>query len=244
MTVFIWFSQKSCHTPACLSYGADTMCAGKSSGAFKAWSNFIYWHFEADRRPRHFWKVWIAPESGILAKWFEMKIAHLMWCSQTSCHKLAVVSYDVNSTCVGIPNPVESNDESNLFFSDTLGLTLPLLKWLGIHMFWTFSSIRHFDNVQNLEQLSISNVTRSAPKCRKMKFDPPLDAPGSGLSSAHRINNVQQTRELMATFFCGKHDKKLVPKKVDNFMLGQTGFFGMKIWLLLYDQESCTGSFN
>ena len=39
----------------------------------------------------------------------------------------------------------------------------------------------------------------SAPKCRKIKFDPPFDAPGSELSSARRINILRQTHEAMAT---------------------------------------------
>ena len=39
----------------------------------------------------------------------------------------------------------------------------------------------------------------SAAKCRKMKFDPPLDAPGSGFSSARRINIVRQTLERVTT---------------------------------------------
>ena len=44
-----------------------------------------------------------------------------------------------------------------------------------------------------------SKAAMSAPKCRKMKFDPPLDAPGSGLSSARRINIVRQTLERVTT---------------------------------------------
>ena len=36
-------------------------------------------------------------------------------------------------------------------------------------------------------------------KCRKIKFDPPFDAPGSGLSNARRIKIVRQTLERMST---------------------------------------------
>ncbi len=46
-----------------------------------------------------------------------------------------------------------------------------------------------------------SKASMSAPNGPKIKFDPPFDAPGSGLSSARRIYIVRQTREAMATFF-------------------------------------------
>ena len=48
----------------------------------------------------------------------------------------------------------------------------------------------------------------SAPKCPKIKFDPSFDAPGSGLSSARRINIVRHTLEAMATFFLKIRSKR------------------------------------
>ena len=45
-----------------------------------------------------------------------------------------------------------------------------------------------------------SKVAMSAPKRRKIKFDTPLDAPGSGLSSALRISALRHTLEAMTTF--------------------------------------------
>ena len=45
-----------------------------------------------------------------------------------------------------------------------------------------------------------SKVTRSAPKRQKLKFDPPLDALGSGFYSALRINIVRHTYDRMAHF--------------------------------------------
>ena len=45
-----------------------------------------------------------------------------------------------------------------------------------------------------------SKVTRLAPNGRINKLDPPFDAPGSGSSSAFRINVVQQTHERMKHF--------------------------------------------
>ena len=46
-----------------------------------------------------------------------------------------------------------------------------------------------------------SNAAMSAEKCRKIKFYPPFYALGSGLSSAHRINIVRQTRDHKTSFF-------------------------------------------
>ena len=45
-----------------------------------------------------------------------------------------------------------------------------------------------------------SKVAMSAPKRRKIKFDTLLDAPGSGLSSALRINIVQHTYDRIPSF--------------------------------------------
>ena len=45
-----------------------------------------------------------------------------------------------------------------------------------------------------------SKVTRSAPNSRINKLDAPFDAPGSGFSSALRINIVRQTHERMKHF--------------------------------------------
>ena len=45
-----------------------------------------------------------------------------------------------------------------------------------------------------------SKTAMSAPKCRKMKFDSPLDAPGSGLCSA---NSKAQNSVLISNLFFG-----------------------------------------
>ena len=50
-----------------------------------------------------------------------------------------------------------------------------------------------------------SKVSKFAPKCRKIKFDQPLESPGSGLSSARQINIVRQTYETMKTFSWKSH---------------------------------------
>ena len=48
--------------------------------------------------------------------------------------------------------------------------------------------------------LSTSKVTTSAPNSRKIKFDAPFDAAGSGFSSALRINIVGETHERVKHF--------------------------------------------
>ena len=56
------------------------------------------------------------------------------------------------------------------------------------------------ENVQILMIPATSKATMSAPKCRKIKFDPSLDAPGSEFSSARQTNVLRQTRDPMETF--------------------------------------------
>ena len=52
-----------------------------------------------------------------------------------------------------------------------------------------------------------SKAAMSAPKCRKVKFDPPLDAQGSALSSALRMNTIRQTRERTTILWTSKKSR-------------------------------------
>ena len=51
-----------------------------------------------------------------------------------------------------------------------------------------------------LDNLTTLKVMRSAPKRQKINFDPPLDALGSEVSSAHQINIVRHTYDSMTAF--------------------------------------------
>ena len=64
----------------------------------------------------------------------------------------------------------------------------------------TFSSQIDRPRSEILVILATLKAAMSAPVCRISTFDPPFDAPGSGLSNARRINAVRQTYEAMATF--------------------------------------------
>ena len=115
--------------------------------------------------------------------------------SQYSCYTLESLSYDINSTCIGKPWPWRIQRLVKLYFPTLLG------RHGG---FWSRC------NPQNLESQPIarfkilgvtatSKPTMSAQKCRKIKFDQPLDAPGSEFSNARRINVVRQTFERITT---------------------------------------------
>ena len=101
------------------------------------------------------------------------------------------------------PDPGASNGGSNFIFGP-FGADLVTFEVAGSPKLWFkmgFSISIRSAEIQSFELPATSKVTRSAPKCPKIKFDPPFDAPGSGLSSARRINILRQTREAMATFF-------------------------------------------
>ena len=70
--------------------------------------------------------------------------------------------------------------------------------WLRISNLGTQNAWPRFEI---LSLPATSKAAMSAPECRICKFDPPFDAPGSGLSSALQINILRQTRERVDAFY-------------------------------------------
>ena len=64
-----------------------------------------------------------------------------------------------------------------------------------------FSSRIDWNRFEILDNLATSKATRLASKCQICTFDTPLDAPGSGFSSARQINSIRHTYERMESFF-------------------------------------------
>ena len=115
--------------------------------------------------------------------------------SQNSCYTLECLSYDINSMCAGKP--------WSWRIQRCVKLNFPTL-WGRHGGFWSRCM------AQNLESWPIvrfeimcpaatSKVSMSAPKCRKVKFYTPMDAPGLRLFRARRISIVWQTLERVAT---------------------------------------------
>ena len=113
------------------------------------------------------------PTVKLVRKWFVFGFLLRFW--QNSCYTLKWLSYNINSTYAGNPWPWRIRRCVKLYFRDLLRSEI-------------------------LDHPSTSKTAMSAPKCRKMKFDPLSDAPGSGLFSALRINIVRQALERITIF--------------------------------------------
>ena len=112
----------------------------------------------------------------------------------------ACLSYETNSMCAGNLSPLRMQPWIKLYFRrfepDLITLKCSGCPESGINfglqlIFWDsrFWATRAFKSYE------------VGPKRRKMKLDLLLDAPGSKLSSAHRISFVRQARERETIFF-------------------------------------------
>ena len=133
------------------------------------------------------------PTVKLVRKWFVL--GFLLRFLQNSSNTLKWLSYDINSTYAGKPWPWRIRRWVKLYF--------PTL-WGRHGGFWSRCMAQNLRSQQItrfeiLGHPATSKPAMSAPKCRKMKFDPPLDAPESRLSSARRINIVWQTLECITS---------------------------------------------
>ena len=109
--------------------------------------------------------------------------------------------------------------------------------WCRHEGFWGhLSAVQNFhvksicSNSTFCNTMATSKASMSAPKCRKMKFDPPFDAPGPGLPSARRINIVRQTREAI-TNFC-ENDRKTWLESTLNCHLSTWAFWWVGVFCI------------
>ena len=86
--------------------------------------------------------------------------------------------------------------------------------WSRFHDFWNFQIAENW--VWNWKKMftesgysSISNVMSSTSSGRMSTFDPPLEAPGSELSSALQMRIVRQNWELLATYLSSENEAKM-----------------------------------
>ena len=123
--------------------------------------------------------------------------------SQNTCYTLECLPYDINSTCAEKPWPWRIQRWVKLHFPTLCG------RYSGFWSRWMAQSLesRPIMRFKTLDHPATSKAAMSAPKCRKMKFDPPLDAPGSRLSSARRINIERQILECITSILWKSEQK-------------------------------------
>ena len=134
------------------------------------------------------------PESRISGDRFENEMS--IWTRFSGKNRFAdsCLSYGTKLKCAGKLWPWAHPTVCQTLFSDVLGPISLLVKWP-----WTprISNLGKSDSSilfsRFWEFIATLQAMRLAPKRRKIKFDTPLDAPGSKLSSALRISTVRQT---------------------------------------------------
>ena len=192
------FSQKSCHMALGVSHDINSTCAGKP------WPWRIEWWV----------KLWNPTLWGRHGGFWSPKIAknlkswpiELTWKSQicSGFHKTVAIA---SCVCRRIlirralesPDPGASNGGSNVVIRHS-GADMVALEVAGWPRISNLSKEITWLRFEILGHQATSKATTSAPKCRISTFDPPFDAPGSGLSSALRINIVRHTCDRMAHF--------------------------------------------
>ena len=94
-------------------------------------------------------------------------------------------------------DPDASNGGSNFEFRHFGAELVPFELEKKFQNLVSPKSVRKFSSEQRFQSFSksqSSTITRFAPKCRRSEFDPQLNAPGSGLSSALKLSAVRQKR--------------------------------------------------
>ena len=128
--------------------------------------------------------------------------------SQNNRYMLECLPCDINSMCAGKSRPWRIHCGPNYSFRH-FGADIAAFEVAGCLRISNLSMPRDCTNPR------FQKPPMPAPKCRKLNFGPPLDAPGSEFHNARRIIIVRQTQERLTILILGFHSKYLFsPHKI------------------------------
>ena len=160
------------------------------------WTNFFSTNFFSANffQPTFFSQLFSA---NVFLPTFSTNFSHQLFSREEKPKITRANGEDVNSTYAGKPWPWRVRRWVKLIslFPDTLG---PTWRALNQWKLWKLESPT-IAGTEIPELPVTSKPTILVPKCLEIKFDPSSEAPGSGLSSARRINIARRTLERTAT---------------------------------------------